>query len=81
MKNLKSVHLVTAEDLLNPQLEGFLVAKLPSIHSKNRFHTYKKLKEESEKLNKAKVVGKLKLALSAMYLMTLVYFLTVLLSL
>jgi hypothetical protein len=74
MKNLESVHLVTAEDLLNPQLEGFWGANIPSIHSKNRFHTYKKLK-------KAKVIGKLKLALSAMYLMTLVYFLTVLLSL
>lgn len=79
MKNLKSVHLVTAEDLLNPQFEGLLGANLPSIHSKKRFHVYKKLKEVSGKLKKAKVRGKLKLALSVIYSLALVYFLTVLL--
>jgi len=79
MRNLKSVHLVTAEDLLKPQLEGFLGANLPSIHSTKRFQINRKLKETSEKVKKAKVRGMLKLALSAMYLVTLVYFLTVLL--
>lgn len=79
MKNLESVHLVTAEDLLNPQLEGFWGANIPSIHSKKRPHIYKKFKEAVEKIKKARVNVKLKLALSVIYSMALVYFLTVLL--
>ena len=79
MKNLKSVHLVTAEDLLNPQLEGLLGANLPSIHSKKRIDVYRKIKETFGKLKEVEVKGKLKLALSVIYSMALVYFLTMLL--
>ena len=80
MRILKSVHLVTAEDLINPQLEGFSGANLHSIRSKKRPHIYFELKEAIGKIRKVQLTGKLKLALSVMYLMTLVYFLTMLLS-
>ena len=79
MKNLISVHLVTAEDFLKPQLEGFLDSNLPLIHSRKHLRVYRKHKEVSIKIKKANVRGMLKLALSVVYFMALVYFLTVIL--
>ena len=79
MRNLKSVHRVTTEDLLKSQLEGFLGANLSSIHSRKQFQIFSELKGISGKINKAKVRGMLKLSLSVIYSMALVYFLTILL--
>lgn len=79
MRNLKSVHLINAEELLKTQLEGFLRTNIPSINSTKRPRLYIKLKEASEKIKKTQIKGKLKLALSLIYSMALVYFLTILL--
>ena len=78
MRNIKSIHLVPAENLLKPKLKDFLGA--PSIHSTIRSRINFTLKEAFGKIRKAQVSGKLKLALSAIYLMALLYFLTILLS-
>jgi hypothetical protein len=79
MRNLKSVHLVTTGDLLNPQLEGFLGSNRPLIQSGKCPRVYRKLNEALRKIKKTKVRGILKLALSALYFITLLYFLTLLL--
>ena len=81
MRNIKSVHLVTVEDLLKPKFKGFPGSNFPSIHSTKRPHIYFKLKEAFGKIRKVQVTGKLKLTLSVMYFMTLLYFLTILLLL
>ena len=80
MRNLKSVHFATADNLLKPKLEGFPDSNIPSIHSAKRPHIYFELKEAFGKIRKVQITGKLKLTLSVMYFMTLVYFLTMLLS-
>ena len=80
MRNLKSAQVVNVGNLFNPEREGYLGLDLPLVHSKKQPQVYRKLKEASRRLRAVNVRGRIKLALSVMYFITLVYFLTLLLT-
>lgn len=80
MRNLKSAQVVNVGNLFNPEREGYLGLDLPLVQKKKQPQVYRKVKEASKRLRLVNVRGRIKLALSVMYFITLVYFLTLLLT-